>query len=325
MSNSPLVQAPYRIRSDLGRKAYGNVQCPIGVYPCGPDVVLSQGYDSRFVLGDEMLDDQYEYRILLSADRLHQVFALLLSTLLPDEAYALFEESSFDAYRDSDAYRSTEPVPSSRLMQAWSTYGDYLVESGRCGFGAVSPEPAAEVFIEEHGTIYVSCGLERREEVESIIAQLGLEQIQDIPCIENFEHQHRDILVVDEKSLMDEYDIKFSLVESLGMLPINADEGVPQGTLCPFWVHIEMDLSFEESTEARVAFFGFGVTAGSFKEALELTQARVRERFANALLARIQQIYRLLDGDITDEIAPEDRNAVSQRGVWYVSEPEFWA
>ncbi|MFT7616699.1 MAG: hypothetical protein ACI97A_000327 [Planctomycetota bacterium] len=325
MPNSPLVHAPYKIRSSLGRKTFGDVHCPIGVYPCGDDVNLSQGYDSRFVVGDELVDDQYEYRILLSADLVVDTVAKMLERLLPNEVYALFEELSFDAFRDSDAYRSSEPVERNRLQQAWNTYGEYLIEAGRCGFGAVAQEPAIEVFIEEHGTIYVACGLRMREEVEEMIANLGLPQINDIPCIENFEHQHRDILVVEENSMMDEYDIKFSLVESLGMIPVNADEGVPQGTLTPFWVHLELDLSFDESTSARLGFFGFGLSALSFAEALELSQARVRERFPDALLARVQQVYRILEDDITDEIAPTDRELVKKRGVWYVSEPEFWA
>ncbi len=325
MSNSPLVQAPYKIRSTLGRQTFGDVSCPIGVYPCGENVTLSQGYDSRFVVGDELVDDQYEYRILLSNERVAGVMEQLLETLLPEESYALFEELSFDAYRDSDTYRSSEPVETSRLLQAWNTYGEYLVEAGRCGFGAIAPEPAIEVFIEEHGTIYVACGLKKREEVEGLIAQLGLTQITDIPCIENFEHQHRDILLVDDKALMDEYDIKFSLVESLGMIPVNIDEGVPKGTLTPFWVHVEHDLSFETGTDARLGFFGFGVSATSFADALELAQARVTEKFPDALLARVQQIYRLFPEDVTEEIAPEDPALIGKRGVWYVSEPEFWA
>ncbi len=325
MSNSPLVYAPYKIRSNLGRKASGDVNCPIGVYPCGDQVALSQGYDSRFVLGDELVDDQYEYRILLSAELVPSAMGMLLEGLLPHEVYGLFEELSFDAYRDSDSYRSADPVDLSRLLQAWSTYGEYLVEAGRCGFGAVAPEPAIEVFIEEHGTIYISCGLEMREDVEELIGQLSLPQINDIPCIENFEHQHRDVLIVDEEALMDEYDIKFSLIESLGMLPINVDEGVPAGSLTPYWVHLEFDLSFEGSTEAGIAFFGFGLTANSFGEALDLSQQRVQERFPDALLARIQQVYRLFHEDITDEIAPCDRDEITKRGVWYVSEPEFWA
>lgn len=325
MPNSPLVKAPYKLRSGLERKTFGDVQCPIGVYPCGDKVNLAQGYDSRFVVGDELVDDQYEYRILLSAELVTDTVATMFERLLPSQAYALFEELSFDAFRDSDAYRSGEPVDLNRLQLAWHTYGEYLVESGRCGFGAVAQEPAIEVFIEEHGTIYVACGLEMREEVEDLIANLGLNQISDIPCIENFEHQHRDILLVEENAMMDEYDIKFSLVESLGMAPINANEGLPQGTLTPFWVHLEFDLSFEESTTARLGFFGFGISASSFAEALELSQARVRERFPNALLARVQQVYRLIEDDITDEIAPTDRELVRERGVWYVSEPEFWA
>ena len=44
---------------------------------------------------------------------------------------------------------------------------------------AVGTKGPIEVFIEEHGTIYVACGLERREEVEELINSFGLQQISD--------------------------------------------------------------------------------------------------------------------------------------------------
>ncbi len=324
MAERPLVQAPYKIRSDLGRKTYGGLACPLGVHPCVKEARLDEGFESRFIMGDDLHDDQCEYRLLLSSERLLEVMRSFFERLLPDEVWGLFEELSYDAYRDSDVYRSVDPVSRERILQAWDTYGEYFVESGKCGFGASAQEPSVEVFIEEHGTLYVGCGLEKREEVEELIQRLGLREIPDMPCIDNYEHQHSDILQVDEERLMDDYDIKFSVVESLGMEPLNLDEGRPAGSLVPFWVYLELDLSFEAATEARGAYVSFGLSADCFDQAMETAEAHVRALFPSALVARVQQVYRLLEDDITPEIAPADPARVREPGIWFVSDLESW-
>ena len=67
MSDRPLVQVPYKIRGDLGRKIIGGLACPLGVHPCVKDAKLEEGYESRFIMGDDLQDDQCEYRLLLRA------------------------------------------------------------------------------------------------------------------------------------------------------------------------------------------------------------------------------------------------------------------
>ena len=314
MSQQPLVEVPYRIRSDLGRQAYADFSCPLGVHPCQQNVTLREGYDSRFVVGDEILDDQYEFRLLFSNHRVFDAVRSLMIRLLPSEAFGIYEEWSYDAYRDSDVFRSVDVVAKDRILQAWDIYGHYLVETGKCGFGATAQEPNVEIFIEEHGTVYLACSLENRDEIETLIAGFGLELIRDIPAIDNFEHRHREVLDMAETNLMDDYDIKFSIIESLAMAPVNPDEGHPPGELCPYWIQLELDLAFETSTTANVAFISFGITTNDFTEALGLADMRCREKFPNALVARIHQIYRIFEEDVTDEIAPCGQGTASD--VW---------
>ena len=325
MSERPrLAKAPYRLRDELSRQVVAGVSCPLGVHPCEPAAVLVEGYEWRFLPGSEDFDDQCEYRVVLSTDRVKAVFEAFLDELLADEVYALYEEASYDAFRESDAYRSRETVPRERFRQAWDTYGRFFIEDGKCGFGVLAYDPSIEVFIEEHGVIYVACGLELRARVEDVLERQGVPERQELRSIENFEHQHRDILDVESGAGgMDELDIKFSIIESLSMDIVNPDENSPPGP-CPFWAYVELDLSFVRKIGFDLGCMSFGLTAKSHDQAVSIVEDAVLEQLPDALVVRFVQLYRMVPEDITDEIAPADRTAIAQLGTWYVSDPEFW-
>ena len=169
--------------------------------------------------------------------------------------FALYEEFSYDAYRPTDTWVSEDPVSRDRLLQAWSTYATFFVEDGKCGFGGLSYEPAIEVFLEEHGALYLACGLEMKARVETALERLGIPECSSAVSIDNYDHQHVDSILPaapHEQGLLDETDIKFSVVEGLGMKPTNRHEGTsPERTPTPFWIHVDLDLTFARNRIPR--------------------------------------------------------------------------
>ncbi len=325
MSQRPTAKSLFRLRNDLQRRKAGDVECPLGVYPSATGVSLRQGYQSAFLMGQEGMDDHCEYRILLGNDRLFDVLTRIFVEFLPDKVFGLFEEFSYDAWRETDAWASAEPVSKQRFLQAWELFGRFFVEDGRCGFGARGDEPRVEVFLEEHGAVYIACGFESRERVEEMLAEFGLPELDEVLGIENHDHRHEDVLDLSDGAVMDDLDIKFSVIESLGMTLTNGDDMGPVGEPQPFWIYLELDLTFDAEAEAQRAYISLAVTAHDHEEARSLAEARLLERFPSALVARYLQIYRIGDSDISAEIAPLRRDAISSIGVWFESSPEYWA
>ena len=318
----------YKIRADLGRNVVGGVACPLGVvFPHELAVEIREGYESRFLLGDDQFDDQCEYRIVLSSERMCTASRAFMKALLPEHAFGLYEEFSYDAFREKDVYRSHVPVALERILQAWDTYGQFFIEDGKSGFGGVAEEPNIEIFLEDHSTLYVNCGLELRERVEDLIEGLGIPEMTELRWVDNYEHQHRDILEpeINGVSIMDDLDIKFSVIESLGMVIANRDEGRPSIVPTPFWCYVELDLSFVDSVRQNVGFMSFGLCAEDYDDAIKVVTACVMERFPSALVVRTHQCYRMAKEDIGEQIAPADRSLLGKRGIWYRSQPELWA
>jgi hypothetical protein len=326
MPQRRIMNPRYVIRSDLVRRPVGSVRCPLGVFPCERGASLREGYETHFHTAEDELGDQYEYRLLVSADRLFDTAKQLFELLIPEEAYATYEEFSLDAYRENDAFMSDDVVPRDRILLAWERYGDYLVEDGKCGFGALSFDPQIEIFVEEHGSIFIACALEQKARVEEIIHGLRLEHFETLKCIENYRHQHEDVLLVDpnDSEMMDEVDIKFSIIESLGMRATNLLEGEPAPVPCMYWAHVELDLAFTDKKEGmRKGAFSCGMTAENHDDALVLIDL-LALRHPGALISRIVELYRITEEDLNDEVAPRDRQELAQRGTWFVGDLQTW-
>ncbi|MEZ6194224.1 MAG: hypothetical protein R3F20_00625 [Planctomycetota bacterium] len=325
MFDRRLAAPVVKIKSDLERRVCGDVELPLGVELLDASARLQEGFQSRFVTGDDRLDDQFEFRVVLNQARLYEAARILFERLLPDEVFATFEEFSNDAYRDVDAYASEEPVSKARFMQAWESYGPFFCEDGRTGFGGMSYEPLVEVFVEEHGSLYVASGLEMKDAVEAVVAELGVPERRDLVLVDQFEHDHRDILEISQEELsMDDIDIKFSVLESLGMQPTNRDEGEPESLPVPYWIEFELDLSFERKRAARVAVAHFAVTADSWEEAVSLAEGELLRKHPDALVARVIHVYRMLPEDIGDDMRPENMKQVERKGVWYAGPVTDW-
>lgn len=324
MTERRLDNVRYVIRSDLARRVAGNVKCPLGIFTSEAKAVLREGFEARYQTSEDEFGDQYEYRLLLSADRLHAGVRMLFEELLPEEVHALYEEFSMDAYRDTDAYMSDDLVAVDRVMTAWDNFGHFLIEDVKCGFGAMSYDPSIEIFVEEHGSIFVACSLTMKSRVEKCLDRLGLKQTESLPTIENFRHQHRDVLIVDpnDADLMDEVDIKFSIIESFGMKPSNLHEGEPAPTPALFWASLELDMSFVRRAPAPTASLVIGFTADDHDDAMRQIDEEVLKT-KGALVSRIVDLYRVTEEDLNDEVAPRDRTDLTRRGIWYRSPIQY--
>lgn len=320
MAGHRITGARYRIRENVVRRRAGSVSCPMGVFPCETGAHLREGFERR------SRASRYEYRLILSSDRLFKAVRGLLVQLLPGEVHAQFEEFSFDAWRDTDAWASDETISRDRVVQAWDSYGSFLVEDGKRGFGALSHSPFVEVFLAEHGAIYIICCAEMKAEVEAAIMDLDLVRVAGLLAIDNFEHQHVDVLDVDPQGedLMDEIDIKFSLIESLGMKILNRDEGDPPEMPSLFWLQLELDLTFSPDSTGPGAFVTYGVTAESHEEATRLVNEQILE-IPGALIARVIEFYRMRENDVEEDIHPHDPLAFAVPGVWYGGELHYWS
>jgi hypothetical protein len=287
---------------------------------------MQEGYESRAQLGAPGLSDHIEYRVVLPPQKLITIFDTLLNDLMPSEVFGIYEEFSFDAFRDTDSYMSSDAVALDRLKGAWKAYREFIVEDGKTGFGAVSFDPCLELFIEEHGGLYLSGSVEFAGRIEELLEHHGVPEVESLRTIDNFEHQHREVLHVEESddTTMDEVDIKFSIIESLGMIASNRDEGVPDILPTPYWVQVELDLTFKSDSVASGAYVSYGVTADSHDEALALVEKQVLH-IPGALLARVLDVYRLIETDIGEDICPTDRSLVSQPGMWFNGELQLWA
>lgn len=325
MFDRRLATPVVKIKSDLERRVCGDFELPLGVDFAELDAVMREGYESRYVPSDGRSDDQFEYRILLSQPRVEETVRRFFESLLPENVFATFEEFSADAYRDLDGYASVEPIPRTRLLQAWESYGRFFGEDARSGFGGMSYEPFVEVFLEEHSSIYVACGLEMKGKVEALVAELGIPELENMVHIEQFDHEHRDILVISQEQLsMDDIDIKFSVLESLGMSPTNRDEGEPAKLPTPYWIEFELDLSFERKRTARVAIANFAVTADTWEEAVSLAEAELMSSHPDALVARVIHIHRMAPDDIGEDIRPENPRQMERKGCWYQGPVTDW-
>ena len=313
------------LREGLERRTSSGLQFPLGVFPCGAEPHMQEGFESRAQVGSLGLSDHIEYRLVASPKKLMAVFGSILNDLMPAEVYGMYEEFSFDAFRDTDSYMSSDTVPLERMKSVWKTFGEFIVEDGKTGFGAVSFDPCIEAFIEEHGGLYLSGSIEFAGRIEEILEQYSIPEVAGLRTIDNFEHQHREVLLVDEDddASMDEVDIKFSMIESLGMVPSNRDEGVPDALPTPYWVQVELDLTFKSDSAASGAYVSYGVTADSHDEALSIVEKQVLQ-IPGALLTRVLDVYRLLEQDIGEDICPIDRSTLSQPGMWHNGELQLW-
>ena len=324
MTEHRLARARYIIRDDLNRGLFGSVSAPLGVV-CQECAGLREAYQTSVVPATEELAEQYEYRLLLDSARIFDVVTALIEEFLPEEGHAIFEEESYDAFREIDAYMGEEPSSKERILAAWRHYGRFFVEDVRYGFGAGSYEPTIEVLLEQHSSVFVACSVEYKARVEVFLEGLKLPETDHLELLETCEHEHRPVLASDPRAsdLMNEIDIKFSVLESFAMKPTNLEDG--ESTYHPslFWIQFELDMSFTDEAARGRAFASFGLCAKSHAEARRMAERRVGELKPQALVARDLEFYRVTEDDLGDDLMPKDRGDLAKVGIWFESGVEY--
>jgi hypothetical protein len=99
--------------------------------------------------------------------------------VLPGDVYVALAVASRDIYREYDLLHSELPVSKSSLWRTISEFEDVFLDDGFLGFGAISYEPRAEVFLDEHKLITVTTGEVRF--VHDLLRATG------IPCLDEIE------------------------------------------------------------------------------------------------------------------------------------------
>ncbi len=196
------------IDSTLKRTTIEGLSFPLGVYPVEPVVPIA-GYFSQFEAADgaepfltggdegfedwEAWPDRYMFDVLLNAQRL-PAFLRALLTLLPPRVYPILDVLGHDAYREIDPYVSYDPVGLDKIIEAQRLYGEWLLEDGLVGFGAMSIEPFVYVFIDEHKIATIRVELELREKVERLLTAFEIPSVGEIIGADSAAHEHRSVL-----------------------------------------------------------------------------------------------------------------------------------
>jgi hypothetical protein len=164
----------YRLRSDLRRTRIRDYAFPLGLIPrdIRPPI---QGYTVRYVTSEEDAPDTYAFHVVVTHERVAEIFEATLA-LLPPEVEGILEVNSFDAYRQMDVYLSDELISREQFRRCWSHYRPFFLEDGTVGVGAKAEEPFVEVFLDQWKGISIHVPLSLREAAESVLESFELEE-----------------------------------------------------------------------------------------------------------------------------------------------------
>lgn len=183
---------------------------PLGVYPIEPADPRA-GYVLEFEPADgatsfpdatgtpgaeeewEEWPDRFMFDVLVPAGRLRSL-CLMLFSLLPRRVYPILDVLGRDAYREIDPYIAYDQVGIDRLFEGLGMFGQWLLEDGMVGFGAMSLEPFLYIFIDEHKIVTVRAELSMKERVERVLGAFDLGEVPALSGADSVEHEHRTVL-----------------------------------------------------------------------------------------------------------------------------------
>ncbi len=166
----------FRIRQDLKRLVLGDYQLPLGVRETNL-APPAQGFTVRFQEGKGDDPDTYLFHVVVGHDRLRALIDAAFN-LLPKEVTPVVEIGSRDAYRMVDVYLGEEPMPLVEFLRTWYEFEEILLEDVTIGVGANAEEPWVDVFIDTWKGVVISIPVELRDEVEAMLAGLGLTEVE---------------------------------------------------------------------------------------------------------------------------------------------------
>ncbi|MCU0688970.1 MAG: hypothetical protein MUE97_04425 [Phycisphaerales bacterium] len=144
--------------------------------------------------------DRYVFDINIRASRVEHLCRMLW-TLLPGRVYPILDVMGNDAYREIDPYIAYDLVGLERFLDGVRRFRGWLFEDGTVGFGAMSEEPFAYVFVDEHKIVTVRVDASRKEQVERVLAAFDLKEVEKIAGADAAVHEHRGVLDPDADSL----------------------------------------------------------------------------------------------------------------------------
>jgi hypothetical protein len=262
----PTVQ----LDSTLERRVVESFRFPLGVYPVEPLTPL-EGFVADFEPadgGDEVAEaaadpagvgeweewpDRYMYDVLITSERLPALCRALFS-LLPPRVYPILDVLGNDAYREIDPYIAYDLVGIERFLDGVIHFGDWLLEDGLVGFGAMSMDPFFYIFIDEHKAVTIRVSTELEALVKGLLESFDLVEVPEILGADAVAHEHRTVIARtnDPKVGLHADEIVERLQESW-LLQLNIDtqsniddDGKPLG-VTPFRCVLRCHLAESES------------------------------------------------------------------------------
>lgn len=192
----------YRLRTDLQRVTLNGFALPLGFSPEPGELKAPvQGYTVTYNVGEEDDPDTYSFHVVVSHERLKSVLDKAFA-LLPDEVFGIVEIGSRDAYRTTDTYLGEEPMPRKEFLDAWRFFEPFLLEDGSMAAGANTEEPFMEVFLDQWKGVTIHVPGDMREQVESLLQGMGLEEVPETWSEDEEDQSERDPWddAIDDKS-----------------------------------------------------------------------------------------------------------------------------
>ena len=190
----------------IERRSAEGFTFPLGVYP-GEQLSPRAGYVLEFEPADggeeggaagdwEEWPDRFMFDVAISASRLPALVRLIIG-MLPGRLYPILDVLGIDAYREIDPYIAYEPVGIERFHDAMRSLGEWLLEDGLVGFGAISVDPFFYFFVDEHKILTIRTSLDRKDTMAKLLAAFDLEEVDEIRGADAAEHEHRGVLALE--------------------------------------------------------------------------------------------------------------------------------
>lgn len=270
------MMRPYRLRQDLTRERLGEFALPLGILPVDLPAPR-QGYTVTYTPGENDLPDSYAFHIVVSHERLRDVIGRAFG-LLPMNVFGIVEIGSRDAYRTTDTYIGDTPLEQSSFIEVWKVFEAFLIEDCSIGAGANSEEPFVEVFVDQWKGVSIHVELTRRDEVEAMLAELGLEEVPhtwddaDAEGLKGGSSELRSVLDLSDDFSPDVDELLLQLRHawqlSLDIDPESNEDEAGRELGMTLW-HVVVIVESREDEDAG-AYVSIWMTAASAKEVSEL-------------------------------------------------------
>lgn len=224
-----------RVDTSIERIVVEGFDFPLGVYPM-ETLTPKEGYTLAFESADggeddpdaessqwEEWPDRYVFDIVVKASRVEPLCRALWA-VLPGRIYPILDVLGNDAYREIDPYIADEPIGQERFADALRRFRGWFFEDGLVGFGAMSDEPFAYVFVDEHKIVTVRAETALKERIDRILASFDLVEVDQLAGADAAVHEHRGVLDApdDRADLLNADEIVEHLRDEWG-LALNVD------------------------------------------------------------------------------------------------------